>query len=296
MRISGLPESLRCWWTERSAIGKLAALGAGAIVFPLMMQSGLLLFLVEPGAGVLLSVAAMSAVLASAIFGFAVMTILAPLRQIEKNLQSLAADHPPALLGAEPGQPANRAGQIARKIVRLHDRLRKEAATYQSEAETDPLTGLYNRRGFDNRRKGIESAALLYIDIDKFKQINDGLGHAAGDELLQRTAKILLSATRDHDVVARVGGDEFVILLPDIPQARALAIAERLRSASARDLKHAFGHATISIGVAHLNGGRLERALELADQACYAAKRAGRDRVYSQPERDLAPAAPLIAE
>ena len=157
-------------------------------------------------------------------------------------------------------------------------------------ATSDPLTELFNRREFDrqlsellkNQRRDTDCA--LFIDLDHFKQINDGAGHAAGDQILKVVAKALQSHVRSHDVVARVGGDEFAVLLRGCPMERALEIAERMRSQVERDGVCAAQPAlrvTASIGVVEI-GARdhsLADVLHSADQACYAAKHAGRNAV-----------------
>lgn len=284
MRVFQRLQILHAWWGRRTLSGKLAMISAPAILLPLTAQLVALTAFSAPSHGAVLLTGALAAVASCAIFAVGVLRAVAPLRRLEKMAQDLAD-------AADPGGAARcdrcegQANDLSGYIATLHDHWRSEVASYRSEAETDPLTGLFNRRGLDTWRQDIDSAALLYVDVDNFKRINDGLGHAAGDAMLKRTAEVLLSATRDHDVVARIGGDEFVILLPDISQASALVIAERLRSATATQLTHELGHVTVSIGVSHLNGGRWERALDLADEACYAAKRAGRDRVFSKAER-----------
>lgn len=161
-------------------------------------------------------------------------------------------------------------------------------------AVRDGLTKLYNRRFFMARlqaevqrswREGGPLSALL-IDVDHFKAINDGHGHAAGDEVLESTAALLIDVLRPYDLVARYGGEEFVALLPGTTLQQALQVAERLRQAIERLSVPAMGgrplpQVTASIGVASLGAAGSDSAealLSRADQAMYAAKRGGRNR------------------
>ncbi len=161
-------------------------------------------------------------------------------------------------------------------------------------AVTDSLTGLPNRRGFQDRavpallaaRRRGGPAALLTFDLDRFKAINDGFGHAAGDAVLRGVAAALAGALRAGDVPARFGGEEFVALLPDTPLPAAREVAERLRAMIRASVPHPAGPdaaVTISIGIAPVGEGEpdlaLLAALAAADAALYRAKQAGRDRV-----------------
>lgn len=157
-------------------------------------------------------------------------------------------------------------------------------------AEHDPLTKLYNRRrlplavgnAVTEARNG-RPGALLYIDLDNFKIVNDTLGHEAGDRLLQRVADILRSAVRADDVLVRFGGDEFVIVLPACTVPDAMNIGEGLRE-NIENLVFSEGGRTFrvgaSIGIAPVDGTREPAdVLGIADGACYAAKAGGRNRV-----------------
>lgn len=161
-------------------------------------------------------------------------------------------------------------------------------------AVTDTLTGLPNRRGFQDRaapallatRRRGGTAALLTFDLDRFKAINDGFGHAAGDAVLRGVAAALAGTLRAGDVPARFGGEEFVVLLPDTTLPAAQQVAERLRAAIRTTVPHPAGPeaaVTVSIGIAPVGVGEPEAALlaalAAADAALYRAKRAGWDRV-----------------
>lgn len=160
-------------------------------------------------------------------------------------------------------------------------------ATTQELAITDGLTGLYNQRHFVTMLEREVAAALRYgdslsvlaLDLDYFKGYNDTFGHLAGNLLLRDFANILLSSVRDADLVARVGGEEFVIILPKTDASGAAQLAERLRVATE---SHAFTHQriTISVGVATLHSLMDATTVHhLADQALYEAKRHGRNHV-----------------
>lgn len=165
-------------------------------------------------------------------------------------------------------------------------------------AETDALTGLYNRRKLEQRlREEIQRAqrstrplALLLLDIDYFKRINDRHGHATGDSVLKAVAEIFRREVRDVDLVARTGGEEFMFLLPETGGERAQRVAERIRQALAdKPVTTADGEPlkiTASIGIAcyPVNANSTEALIANADRALYAAKQGGRNRVtvYSE--------------
>lgn len=157
------------------------------------------------------------------------------------------------------------------------------------QATHDPLTGLANRRAFERRlQQAIDAVrvdgsehALCFLDLDRFKQVNDQAGHALGDELLKQLAAIIKSRVRGHDLVARLGGDEFALVLENCPLERASAIAESIRSAVEEYRLVGGGHVFqvgVSIGLATVNAQThsLKQALQAADAACYTAKRDGR--------------------
>lgn len=171
--------------------------------------------------------------------------------------------------------------------------LHRQRKELESLVRTDALTGLSNRREFMSQLE-IESHrharngrpfCLVVCDVDHFKTVNDSWGHPAGDAVLAQLGHILRSSTRDQiDTAARLGGEEFVLLLPDTDLNGANRVAAKIAS-SLRD--HAFQadgasfHVTQSIGIAEVHGGQGERALRIADQNLYSAKRAGRDQVMA---------------
>jgi diguanylate cyclase (GGDEF)-like protein len=176
---------------------------------------------------------------------------------------------------------------MARDYVRL-------AGTYKDLAFRDPVTDLGNRRAFDDRmharRTGAHTGpgALLMIDVDGFKAVNDMHGHDAGDILLRRIGALTTKALRSHDFVARVGGDEFAVLLDRATRDEARLVAQRITSAIADDPDLPV---TVSIGLASLQDSTRATVLA-ADLALYAAKAAGRNGVGEAPEEPPVPPAP----
>lgn len=167
-----------------------------------------------------------------------------------------------------------------------------EAANRELEhlATHDPLTGVHNRRRFDDKlrecfetsRRTGQGFAVLLLDIDHFKQVNDTYGHPAGDAVLQTLARVLSETTRAVDFVARYGGEEFVILLPHTPDAgHAMAVAEKIRAAIADTPFPGPGRLTVSIGASLWQPADPDASgvIERADAALYQAKAAGRNRV-----------------
>jgi two-component system cell cycle response regulator len=181
-----------------------------------------------------------------------------------------------------------------RANLRKHDyerRLKYQLDQSFVESITDPLTGLYNRRYLEStlerelalhRRNG-QPLCLLMLDIDGFKAINDAHGHPAGDAVLSELAAIFKIELRTSDLAVRMGGDEFLVVLPDARMEQAAAIAERLRGAVAMLAIPALGseHPTVSIGVCQAGDeeGGMAALLKKADEALYRAKTEGKNRV-----------------
>ena len=173
---------------------------------------------------------------------------------------------------------------VIRALTRRIDEL---ISQLHGQARTDTLTGLFNRRGFEERasvelaraRRDGQPITVVAFDIDHFKHINDEFGHDVGDRVLARMGSALAANTRDIDVGARFGGDEFVVLLPASESAGADAFAQRVRLALADGDGRGLVHVHVSAGIAFANAPRdIEALLRSADAALYAAKRAGRDQ------------------
>lgn len=176
--------------------------------------------------------------------------------------------------------------------------LRENLVRITEEASRDPLTGLANRKTFDTKIKELITAAnkgeidfsLLMLDIDHFKSFNDKYGHLVGDEVLKIVARELMGAVKGRDVVARFGGEEFAVLLPNTNLNGALIVAENLRhSISSRELTHRdtkeqYGLITISIGAAQFHKGKdtATSLIKRADEALYRSKKGGRNRVTQE--------------
>lgn len=174
----------------------------------------------------------------------------------------------------------------AREIAPLLRDIRSIAAQ-QSAATTDALTGLKNRAAIFERLRAmldnvVRHGAVLLLDLDHFKQINDQLGHATGDACLKRVAEIAAESVRAGDSIGRIGGEEFLIVLPGATSDSAMMLGERLRLCIARSgLRHANGEpVTASLGAAMATiGDTPETLVARADAALYEAKRGGRNRV-----------------
>jgi diguanylate cyclase (GGDEF)-like protein len=179
----------------------------------------------------------------------------------------------------------------ARDIAPLLRDMRSIVAT-QSAATTDPLTGLKNRGAIMERLRlmlddVMRNGAVCMLDLDHFKRINDELGHAAGDDCLRRISEVALGAVRAGDVVGRIGGEEFLLVMPGAASDAAMMVAERLRQAiQFSGLRHSDGApVTGSIGVATANvGDTPETLLARADGALYEAKRTGRNKIVEARE------------
>jgi len=167
-------------------------------------------------------------------------------------------------------------------LGRLHRRLRK----LNRESITDPLTGLTNRRGKRLALSEWEAQqrpfAVIVIDIDHFKQVNDTHGHEVGDQVIQFAGQLMRRVSRSDDLLCRVGGEEFMMLLPDTSLETAAQVAERLRRCFAQEPSPTGEPISISAGVACWHGGgSLSSALTRADEALYQAKRSGRNRIVA---------------
>jgi diguanylate cyclase (GGDEF)-like protein/PAS domain S-box-containing protein len=204
-------------------------------------------------------------------------------------------------LSAAPIRDASK--EIVGAVMLLHDvtELRGLARQMSYQATHDALTGLVNRREFETRleeatesgHRGDGQHVLCYLDLDRFKVVNDTSGHLAGDSMLREVAKVLRDAVRDSDTVARLGGDEFGMLLIGCPLEKARQIADDV-CRSVNDYRFVWKDKIFNIGVSiglveiSRESGTLEELLAAADSACYVAKKQGSGRVAVYSARDEA--------
>ncbi len=171
----------------------------------------------------------------------------------------------------------------------LFGRLRQTLERERTLSRNDPLTGLYNRRAFEElATRDVERASrygrpisIAFIDLDHFKETNDQFGHDAGDALLRQVALTLVASLRSTDVVARMGGDEYAIVMPETVEDHARIALEKTRAVLAQRMTEHGWPVTFSIGVVSTTGeaASLPALLAAADRLMYEAKRAGRDRM-----------------
>ncbi|WP_426163787.1 EAL domain-containing protein [Pseudoduganella sp. R-34] len=196
-------------------------------------------------------------------------------------------------------------GAAIGQVIVLHDasEARRHAAQLSYQATHDELTDILNRREFERRLRELLAAlrqgsggehAVLYLDLDRFKIINDTSGHAAGDELIKQVSQLLQATLRERDIVGRLGGDEFGIMLTQCSHEDALRVAEKVRKAVV-DLHFAWGVRSYRIGVSiglvllDSRSSSLKEVMKAADAACYMAKEKGRNRIhlYSDDDAEL---------
>lgn len=192
---------------------------------------------------------------------------------------------------------------LSRRMARMRERLRAQKAELSEALERirtlaarDPLTGLFNRtammdllvRELQRQARRANGLTLALVDLDHFKQINDQLGHRAGDQVLAAFGETVRKQLRAGDLACRWGGEEFLLFFPDALPEQAIAVIERLRSPLRRLALQGYEAAvavTFSAGVAHCAGpDDLEAAIDRADVAMYRAKGQGRDRTIGAPE------------
>ena len=215
------------------------------------------------------------------------------------SVRSAAADRERARPAAEPVEPPRRpsrsvAMRLAEEVSRLELELaaaRSRMAALETRAEIDPLTDLVNRRGLERELKRAlayvkrygTNAVLVYLDLDGFKSVNDRHGHAAGDTVLKAVAMVLTRQVRASDLVARHGGDEFVMLLWNLAEADAQSKARSLEAAVSR-MTAPHGDATLSVGASAGSTMLLPldipaTVLERADRAMYVRKTSRRSAI-----------------
>jgi len=188
---------------------------------------------------------------------------------------------------------ANRAlEKTNRTLIQKLDEIEKLKSQLEDQAIRDPLTALFNRRFFDEyfsnelvrSKRDNEPISLFMIDIDHFKSVNDRFGHDVGDQVLQLLADILKTMFRKSDVSCRLGGEEFLVLLPGLMVDQAFTRAEDLRNRfeqATREAEFLYSTVTISIGISNYpqDADNTHDMFRLADQALYRAKELGRNQV-----------------
>lgn len=235
-------------------------------------------------------------------------TVVRPVRSLQQAVRRMGEGHlstrVPELRGSELGELARIINRMASALQ--HEREHLEAAVAERTRElqevnarlerlavTDGLTGVFNHRRFQEQLQAEilrsdrhkRPLAVLMVDVDFFKKVNDAMGHPAGDELLRRLAEVLSIDLRQTDLIARYGGEEFAVLLPETTKTVAMQVAERMRNAVETRINDPNTpwpvRITVSIGVATFpeDGKTGEHVLVAADQAMYVAKRQGRNRV-----------------
>jgi diguanylate cyclase (GGDEF)-like protein len=220
-------------------------------------------------------------------------SVLKPVESLKKGAEKFAASDLSyrVLLKAD-----DELGRLAGAFNQMAEALEKSQSALEYLAMYDYLTGAYNHREFHARlseemeraRRYARPLALLMLDIDRFKLVNDTYGHQAGDEVLKALSKILQREVRAMDHVARYGGEEFALILPETTGPNALNIAERMRGVIEAASIGAMGReirVTASIGVAAFpeDAAGEQEMISKADRALYAAKEAGRNRVRAAP-------------
>ena len=206
-------------------------------------------------------------------------------------------------IASETRRMIERQKELDKELVRSGkeiSELRQNLENVQREALTDPLTGIANRKEFDARLREMSREAkengtplsLLLLDIDFFKAFNDSFGHAVGDQVLRLVAKTMIDSIKGRDLAARLGGEEFAILLPETELAHAVIVGNQVRVAVGsrkivvRSTGENLGSVQASLGVAELLPDEaLDNFIERADRALYSAKRNGRNQVFADGTR-----------
>ncbi|MDD2056631.1 sensor domain-containing diguanylate cyclase [Pseudomonas sp. GD03860] len=214
------------------------------------------------------------------------LLISRPLRQLARYATDLSAAQAGTQLSTIRAWYAE-AAAIRQALIASVQLLQQKIGTLSQAADSDPLTGLANRRAMNAALKRLDDAghpyAVLALDIDHFKRVNDTHGHDVGDEALKHIARIIAGCSRAGDLTCRAGGEEFCLILPDATLDIAQEIAERIRSLIAVSVMEPIGTLTMSIGVAcrGLETPNAPSILKRADERLYLAKQSGRNCVVS---------------
>jgi len=206
------------------------------------------------------------------------------------GLAAGAIETPPPVI---PNHWNREAHVLSQTVVLAVDALHKQSEELSHAAHVDPLTGLMNRRAMEDVLSkwtaSNMSFGLIVMDLDRFKCINDTLGHQVGDEVLKCLAQVLLRSVRSNDICCRYGGEEFVVLLPHITEEEAFRLAERIRKTMEKEPTPANRVITLSLGIAvsPQHGSEPDLLFRRADEALYAAKESGRNRTkIAAPPKD----------
>lgn len=241
-----------------------------------------------------IQVVILASLLAVLIAAIASRALTSSLKRINLAVLQFARERKSAPL---PVQRQDELGQLARSFVQMQEEivehleeLSRSRNALEHLARHDPLTGLPNRRVFFERlehalaaaRRSAKPLAVLFVDLDHFKQLNDSLGHSIGDRVLQAVANLLRSATRESDTVARLGGDEFVILIEQLDDpGRVVAVLhklhERFQLPMLLDGHEVKVQASMGVSLFPRDGDDIESLVQQADRAMYVAKNAGRN-------------------
>ncbi|MFQ5935542.1 MAG: EAL domain-containing protein [Acidiferrobacterales bacterium] len=222
--------------------------------------------------------------------------IRAPVKRLSEASARLARGDLRAPL---PRAGGDELGILVKTFISMRDAIQRFQSDLSFQATHDATTGLVNRREFERRLSAVlnmargdrSQHALIYMDLDQFKVINDTCGHTAGDEYLRQLSSFLHGELRKHDTLARLGGDEFGVMLEHCPEEHAIRIANEL-SRIIRDFRFLWEGKSftlgVSVGVVFIDehSESLSRVLSVADAACYAAKDAGRNRIHVYREDD----------
>lgn len=224
--------------------------------------------------------------------GLGLAAVLRPVSRLEAAFAAFEEGRPPDT--PLPEGHGDAVGRLMARAARLMRTAETRIDAAERLAERDPLTGLLNRRGLERSlaaRRGMgERGAVLMLDLDHFKRVNDDHGHDTGDRVLRAVADLLRNQMRRPDLAARFGGEEFVIYLSGLGREAALRVAERLRMATEDGIHVAERPQTVSIGVAAWPpGASFSEILKRADSAVYAAKAAGRNCVRFAPHSIVKP-------
>lgn len=214
------------------------------------------------------------------------LLITRPLRQLADNANAMNPTSSPERIRRVRAWYVE-ADHIKRALLRGIGVMQERMGRLNLQAQTDPLTGLFNRRALGEALALMEERgqgfAAIALDIDHFKSINDSHGHDVGDEVLARLAGVLRECSREGDLAFRLGGEEFLLVLPQTSITSASEMAERLRGQVQATRIEPVGHVTVSLGVARSAAGAdPAEALKRADELMYAAKQGGRNQVVGE--------------